>query len=49
MFVFGRGVIEVFGGEDERGEEDPVDGTTHAFCYWGEALLEAREVDEGAH
>lgn len=30
VFVFGRGIVEVFGGADESGEEDSVSGAWHA-------------------
>ena len=34
VLVLWRGVVEVLCGEDERGEEDAVDCTSHAFGYW---------------
>lgn len=49
VLVFGRRVVEVLGGEDERGEEDAVHGAAHAFCDGGQAALEACQVDEGGH
>lgn len=49
VLVLGGGVVEVLGGEDEGGEEDAVDGATHAFGDWGKALLQAGEIDKGAH
>ena len=49
VFVFGGGVVEVFGGEDEGGEEDAVHGAGHALGDWGEPGLQPGEVDEGGH
>lgn len=49
MLVLGRGIIEVLGCEDKRRKEDPVNGATHAFCYWGEPRLQTRKVDQGRH
>lgn len=49
VLVLGRGVVQVFGGEDEGGKEDAVNSAAHTFGHRGQALLQAREVDEGAH
>ena len=40
VFVLGRRVVEVLGSEDEGGKKDPVNGATHAFCYWGKPRLQ---------
>lgn len=34
VFVLGRAVIQVLGRENERGEEDAVDGAAHSFGDW---------------
>ena len=34
VFILGRAVIQVLGREDERGEENAVDGATHSFGDW---------------
>ena len=49
VFVFGGGVVEVLGGEDERREEDAVHGAGHALGDGGEPGLQSGEVDEGGH
>lgn len=49
VLVLGRRVVQVFSGENEGGKEDAVDGAAHAFRHRGQALLQPREVDEGAH
>lgn len=49
MLVLGGGVVEILSGEDERGEENAVDGATHAFGDGGQTLLQAGEIDERAH
>ena len=34
MLVLGTGVVQIFGGQDERGEEDAMDSAAHALCDW---------------
>lgn len=34
VFILGRAVVQVLGRQDERGEEDAVDGATHSFGDW---------------
>jgi hypothetical protein len=49
VLVLGRGVVEVLCREDERGEEDAVDGAAHALCNRRKTLCQAVEVDERSH
>lgn len=35
VLVLGRRVVEILRSEDERGQEDAVNGATHALCHWG--------------
>lgn len=34
MFILGRGIVKVLGGEDERGKEDAMSSALHALCHW---------------
>ena len=34
VFILGRAVIQILGREDERSEENSVDGATHSFGDW---------------
>lgn len=49
VLVLGRRVVEVLGGEDERGQEDAVDGAAHALCDGRETRFESAQVDERGH
>jgi hypothetical protein len=49
VLVLGGRVVEVLGGDDQRREKDAVARAVHALGDFGEARLEAFEVDEGAH
>jgi len=49
VLVLGRGVVEVLCRENERSEEDTVDGAAHALCDRRKTLCQAVEVDQGSH
>jgi len=49
VLVLGGGVVEVLCSEDERCEEDAVDGATHALGDRRKTLCQAVEVDERSH
>ena len=46
VLVLWRRVIEVFGGDDEGGEEDSVTGAGHALGDLWESVPQSLEVDE---
>ena len=49
MLVLRTRVIQVFGGEDQRSKEDPVDSASHALGDGWQAGPEAAQVHEGTH
>lgn len=49
VLVLGRRVVEVLRRKDERGQEDPVNSTSHALGNRGQANLQPREIYERGH
>lgn len=49
VLVLRRGVVQVLGRQDQRGQENPVYGAPHSLCYGGQSLLQSGEVDQRAH
>ena len=46
VFVLGRRIIEVLGGDDESGEEDSVSGAWHTLGDFWKTVTKSLEVDE---
>ena len=49
VLVLGRAVIEILGGQDERGEEDAMSSASDAASLGLQTRLEAVEVDQTRH
>ena len=49
MLILWRRVVQVLGGENERGQEDSVDGAAHALGDWRQAFLQTGQVDQRRH
>lgn len=49
VLVLWRGIVQVLGSEDQRGEEDAVRCALHSFGDRRQTLLQSTEIDKRGH
>lgn len=49
MLVLRGRVVEILGGQDERGQKDAMNGAPHSLGYLGQPLSQAGQINQRGH